>query len=251
VKKNRIAKLYVSGLSVKEVANKLDISESSVRRALRAFNIELRKTKFSKRLSDIDFQKACAAYQEGEPSTSIAKRVGVSPGSLIKRMRNNNIHIRPKSSYENVGGRKYYFDFDFFKSDSPAAAYIAGFLYGDGNLENNNVKVSIHKRDTEVLRFIKSELKSTSPIKNSNNGKTPYAHFSISHRNLPTDLLKYGVCPNKTYIYHQPTFNQKYFGHYLRGLVDADGFIDIRFPKGHRFASCTDKVGKFLWLIEK
>ena len=59
-------------------------------------------------------------------------------------------------------GYKYDVDINYFKKIDNNAAYILGFISADGNVnENYSLRISLQKRDREILDFIKKTKKHT------------------------------------------------------------------------------------------
>ena len=74
-------------------------------------------------------------------------------------------------------------------------AYILGFIFADGSVQDRSgLSICIHKRDIEILEFIKKELKSNHLIKTFNEN---YVRLSINRKAIISDLRKLGVSSNK------------------------------------------------------
>lgn len=119
--------------------------------------------------------------------------------------------------------KTYQIDDSYFENiDNQHKAYILGFIYADGSIsKSNTLSFGLHKKDVEILEFIKKELKSEHPIKINKN----YAHFRITCKKLGEDLKKLNIIQNKTYNTINLPYTGIYFKHFLRGFFDGDGSI--------------------------
>lgn len=119
----------------------------------------------------------------------------------------------------------YLLDENYFKEiKTPSQAYILGFIYADGSInERSGLRIVISKKDIDVLRFIQSELKTDIPIKINKNG---YADFYVNRKRMILDLIKHGICVNKTYKSQElPRVDDNLFTALLLGFFDGDGSI--------------------------
>lgn len=121
--------------------------------------------------------------------------------------------------------KKYTFNENYFeKIDTPEKAYILGFIYADGNVDNRARMFSIclKKDDVGVLNFIKDSLDSNHPIHYYNE---KYSTLQITSKKLCTDLINANIIPNKTYKTNTLPYTGEFFSHFLRGFFDGDGSI--------------------------
>jgi hypothetical protein len=123
--------------------------------------------------------------------------------------------------------RKYNVIKNFFNAWSEKMAYCLGFATADGNVYRYTLRFEIQKRDKKVLEFIKNCICPTAKIKLTKNKK--YVRLSINSVDLINSLKKFNVIPNKSRKV-KIDFNipQNYFGDYLRGVFDGDGWVYYR-----------------------
>lgn len=146
-----------------------------------------------------------------------------------------------KNKKEKPGNvRKYTWDFDFFKRQTPETAYWAGFLFADGSIRNRRangnkgeLKLQLAEKDRDhIERFCDCIGLDRSAIKeDSSRGFKPGSsqpYVCLQHVNLLEDLRPWGVVPNKTYQWTEPSVAAELIPHYLRGWLDGDGFINPR-----------------------
>jgi len=91
----KIAKYYNSGMTVKQTAEKFNISEASVRKILHRNNIVIKREGGSHRRIDLPKEQLINMYIKGEKSIkNCAKHFGVSESVVTRILRENNIKIR-------------------------------------------------------------------------------------------------------------------------------------------------------------
>lgn len=116
--------------------------------------------------------------------------------------------------------------------DTPNKAYLLGLLYADGNLcENNTLRISLQISDKSILEKMRSELKSTHPLKyipyNSKNPNwSDQCCLSITNKQIHDSLISKGIVPAKSLILEFPSFlSKELYPHFIRGYFDGDGYI--------------------------
>lgn len=80
---------YTTGASVADLARKLDVDRSTVRRHLAASGVRLRPA-----VSEKTVQRAIEIYESGTSLNQTARDVGMSPITLARKLRAANIEIR-------------------------------------------------------------------------------------------------------------------------------------------------------------
>lgn len=221
-----IISLYNSGLSQKEVAHCLKVSEGTISYTLNKFNIPrrkvLKKIKVYTNISD-DIIKD---YLNNESSLKLSKKYKISKFSILKCLKENNITIR-----ENNGDlqRKYDLNHNYFNEiDTENKAYILGFIFADGYVDqvNNRLSISIVEKDVEILNFINTELESNYNIyfKNWNNRQNVVT-LTITSRQIVKDLVNVGCVQAKTFVTKFPNIREDLKRHFIRGYFDGDGYV--------------------------
>jgi hypothetical protein len=125
--------------------------------------------------------------------------------------------------------RKFTLDENYFEIiNTKNKAYIIGFIYADGSINDNCLSIIIKESDIEILKFIKKELNYGGDIKSfihKTNGNK-YVRLSIYSKKIVGDLSKIGIIKNKTYLSNSlPKINDILFSDMLRGFFDGDGSI--------------------------
>lgn len=114
---------------------------------------------------------------------------------------------------------------DFSKLNK-VSAYWAGFLFGDGNIDNKNkLQVCLGLESKEHLEKLSLFLLGINKVKTYKDR----CHFQITNDILAKNLSQFGIIPRKTY--HSKIIlpkNKKLHKHFIRGYLDADGWISIK-----------------------
>ena len=135
--------------------------------------------------------------------------------------------------------RKYFFDENYFETiDNEKKAYWLGFITADGSITSSNketkslrLRINIHERDKSILEMLKNDLNATVVIKHfiskgdRNYRDSPQVKIELNSNKLCEDLIRHGLCQNKTYGFELPQLKTKYIRHYLRGYFDGDGHV--------------------------
>lgn len=120
--------------------------------------------------------------------------------------------------------RKYTFDYRCFENlTTEAQAYWLGFIMADGCVFNNSLRIELHRRDRSHLEKFKSFIQFSGEIKDSHKD---CCLIELTHPFLVQDLLQYGIIPNKSKFGKFPqNIPEHLLKHYIRGLIDGDGWI--------------------------
>lgn len=118
---------------------------------------------------------------------------------------------------------------DFFAEiDTPAKAYILGFVIADGHVQDGlKVSISVKESDAGLLRQIADELGCEAPLRpttNSYDGSRSMRVY-LCGKKLVTDLAVLGVHHDKSATATWPLIPPELEGHLVRGLWDGDGYI--------------------------
>jgi hypothetical protein len=180
------------------------------------------------RKSAISVSEIVTRYEAGESTASIAKDAGVSDRQIRRLLNREGVKMRPagKPPVHDVNT-------DFFKRWSPEMAYVLGFIVTDGCVSGN--QLSIAQKEREILDKIARVTGATSPItvRKNNGGKTIIHALTISRQEVVQDLQRYGITPRKSCTVPFPDVPEKYLPHFLRGVIDGDGWIH---EKGYRMS---------------
>ncbi len=181
--------------------------------------------------------KIVERYINGENTNQLSDSFGLSTRTVWEILNKNNVKIR-KNWFQK---RKYKVNESFFeKIDTQEKAYILGFIYADGCIssDHNHLSITISKRDIEILKFIKKNIRFNGKIEfpphiqysgRYKNCK-PECKLRINRGKMGKDLIKLGCIPAKSLILKFPTFDQvpeNLIHHFVRGYFDGDGGVSV------------------------
>lgn len=116
-------------------------------------------------------------------------------------------------------------------------AYVLGYLYADGSLEDASylrgkyLRVTSVEKDSivRIRQWLGSE--HTIVISRPPIGKTRYLLRIGSHK-LYDSLIALGLYPNKSLTVKFPDLPNKYLCHFVRGYLDGDGCVYLEMGNG-------------------
>jgi hypothetical protein len=137
-------------------------------------------------------------------------------------------------------GLKFFVNERFFETWTPIMAYILGYLYADGSLEDapyiRGKYVRVTSTDYDTVQKIRGWLSSQHSIitiepGDLRNRKERFL-LRIGNHNLYNSLHARGLRPNKSLTMKLPAVPQKYLSHFVRGYFDGDGCVHIERAAG-------------------
>jgi len=106
--------------------------------------------------------------------------------------------------------------------------YVVGYITGDGCLSGDGRHITIVSKDYQILEDILVALKHNIRITRHYSGREDYAHrIQIASVSFYRFLKKIGLTPRKSLTLKELKIPNKYFSHFLRGVIDGDGSIRI------------------------
>lgn len=117
---------------------------------------------------------------------------------------------------------------DFFKSWSPAMAYVLGYWWADGYMRHRKDTgahlIEFASVDREHLELIAHTVDEASSLRRIS-GPSDCYEIEICSREMYGDLLALGGMPNKSNVIGFPTVPTELLVHFVRGFVDGDGTL--------------------------
>ena len=129
---------------------------------------------------------------------------------------------------------------NFFKSWSPAMAYVLGVIYTDGNLvpssrrdskyKSGSSRFSITQKEPELLEKVLALMDCDAKLYRSTQRLTgnPIHEFHINDEDMYDDLLQLGLTPKKSLSLDFPDMPGRCLRHFIRGCWDGDGSIHLQ-----------------------
>ena len=167
-------------------------------------------------------QRECIVqrYLEGESGISLSREFKVADVNVYNLLKYRNI---PRRTQEEL--RDYHVDHRYFETvDSDEKAYWLGFIYADGGVVNNTLKIELSAIDKEHIHLFGKSIKSNHPLvyRESQNSWALQVHSSQMIR----DLRCLGVHPCKSRTIKFPfSIDDNFMPGFCRGFWDGDGWI--------------------------
>lgn len=138
-------------------------------------------------------------------------------------------------------GIKYKVDEKFFNVWSRKMAYVLGFLFADGSLEDAPYLRGKYIRFVSINREIILKIKKAISSKHTIYEIKPATEkqhrkylLRIGSNKIYKDLSKFGLSPNKSLTMKLPKIPKKYFADFVRGYFDGDGCVFVEFGRGRK-----------------
>ena len=226
-----IIKLYNSGLSMAKAGIPYNVSSATVMAILNRNNIP-KRTKGG--IYTIPEQEVITRYKNGESCQVIADSFKVTCHTISNILEKNN--IARDNKYKNISLNENYFEI----INSYDKAYFLGFMLTDGNisLNENIIRLSLSSKDEEILNVFKEKTGSTNAIYIREDEEHSERIFQLRSKKWKDDLAKYGVVPQKTFISEMPILSTDMMPHFIRGMIDGDGWISF---KSHQIGFCGNE----------
>lgn len=175
----------------------------------------MRKCKLSK-------EEIVSLYVKDEKTT---KEISELAGVSARQIRN----VLAEKGVEIIGKRRtnsYKINVDFFASWSTEMAYVLGFILTDGCVVGNSF--SIAQKDKAILERINDAMNSNYPIKGRKNGSSYLYTLNVSRKKMVEDLSALGITEKKSLTVDFPPVPTEYLPHFIRGVIDGDGWVQDR-----------------------
>lgn len=144
-------------------------------------------------------------------------------------------------------GIKYRVNEYFFNRWNRRMAYVLGYLYADGSLEDapylRGKYVRVSSIDRCSISRIKKLLESEHNIviKRDDIRKTQY-FLRIGSKKIFNSLISRGLFPNKSLTVSYPRVPRRYKKDFIRGYFDGDGCVHLWLSKNKRGRMITRKL---------
>ena len=223
----KVIEMYLNGNTLFETGKFFGISQTTVWDALKRNNIN-RRTHGGKNLIPCDI--VINKYKSGISTTDIASEYNVDKHTICNILEKNG--IERNNIYHNKNLDENYWEI----IDRYDKAYFLGFLITDGNVYGNDVRLQLKNESKVILDVLKEKTLSENKIREDKRG---FVTFSVKRKKWVDDLSKYGVIPRKTSTVYFPEIPEEFLSHFIRGLIDGDGWISF---KGKQIGFCGNET---------
>lgn len=160
-------------------------------------------------------------YLDGSSTKEISEEVGISSRQVRNVLSKRGIPLKGR---RRKGGYKV--NADFFKTWTNEMAYVLGFVFTDGSVSGN--ALSIAQNERYILEEINTVMESDYKISKRPNGKNVIHTLTTHRKEIVEDLQKLGVTEGKSRIMSFPDVPNDYLPHFVRGVIDGDGWVQDR-----------------------
>lgn len=218
----QIIDLYINNpeLSIKDIANKFNISTSTISRIARLNNLPRRIGNSGIKLSTSQVEDIKNKYESCIPLIKLQQEYKIS----YDRIKNIVKDCNQISSSKRLNPTLLE---DYFENiDSEEKAYWLGWIISDGAITNQpekskfQLEITIKQEDEEILHLLEKDLNVFNKVYPS---QQIYSRFSLGCKKIVQDLAKMGISQNKSFIVKVPNFDEKYNSAFIRGIFDGDG----------------------------
>ena len=173
-----------------------------------------------------DARRFVAEYLAGASIRTIALRYGRAYSVVQRR-----IAAAAVARSASDGRRRYSLRQDAFAELTPESAYWLGLIASDGGIYRNEIKVTLHDNDRQLLVSLAEFLETDAPIRPYYNESKRASALHITSASMAADLQRWGIGPAKSLTLEvapdlaaEPAF--------WRGVVDGDGCIYLAHRHG-------------------
>lgn len=220
--KEIIKKYTVEKLSQKEISKHYGICDTTVSNILKRNNIKARTNGGIDKIDKNDLYKYY--YEKNMTLKEISNIYNVTIETIRLQLIKNGLYNKKKyNAYTNPDLIDDYFE----KIDNQNKAYFLGYLATDGNVYDTNLRLELNKKDKIILDTLNKELHNNTKLQKHKNCLA----FSCKSKKIVEDLSKYNIVPNKTFTVDFPILPKDMIRHYIRGLIDGDGWTTKFIPK--------------------
>ena len=169
-------------------------------------------------------------YKETCDLGKTANKLNICLETLRKYFISNNLKYNKQTRYS--------CNDNFFSEDNEKSFYWAGFIAADGNIDKAKPRVCITQAsvDHNHLEKFKNDINYNGKIfdvvrkehREKFLKKEYYSSYiKITSRQIINDLSRFNITPNKSKTYQFPEYlsENENIRHFIRGIIDGDGWI--------------------------
>jgi hypothetical protein len=215
--KDKIAELYISGMTMQKVADEMNVCIATVNNVLKAKKVKSRPVKkLDKSASFALGQK----YIGGESIASLSKQFRVSETQILQ------VYLPENGIFFRHDKRKTVIDDLFLNAPMKEEQFwFLGWMWADGynNQKKGYLKITSHKKDFEVLQKFEKMIGGQIYHQEERN----WADWYCTSKNLSETVASMGCVQAKSLTVEYPNIkvDNRIF---IRGLFEGDGWASVR-----------------------
>lgn len=204
--------------SIKDIAKEQNISEHTISRWLKKYNLSTDKLYQDKEWLEEQFKNHNGSAVE------VSKATGFKRDTLLDWCYKFNIATSSPGLK-----RKYAINESYFKKiDTEKKSYFIGLLMADGAVNKNclSFQLNLQQSDEYIIKEFCKEINYLGSINHYEDNIRKTSSIDICSQKMIIDLIYYGIVPKKTGKEIMPdTINKELIKHFIRGFLDGDGYI--------------------------
>ncbi len=217
--KYEIIRRYQSLEDMKRIAASLGVSASTVKNWL----VEWGEYETGSRFTDM----VCELFSSGKSVSEIAVATKLSDSGVRGILKSKGVYHDKRTVNHSA----------LSDLTDPNTLYWLGFICGDGCIDDSSKgrskRLSITSKDQDIIdqfkHFFGSNHKVSTHIHNKNGGK--FHRISFSSKKLCARLETIGITARKTHTLEISDQGLVDSNHFMRGIIDADGYISKKRSK--------------------
>lgn len=223
-----IKKYTIDKLSQKAIAEQYGICDTTVGNILRRNNIPARTNGGINKINKDDLYNYY--YKDNMTLKQIADIYNVKLETIRQQMIKSGIYTKKAyCAYSNPDLVENYFE----TIDTQNKAYFLGYIAADGNVSGTQLRLELNKKDKIILDKLNKELHNNTKLQEH----CDCLVLSCKSQKIVSDLSKYHIIPKKTFTVEFPQLSDEMMRHYIRGLIDGDGWTTKYKRKNKNFFS--------------
>lgn len=222
-------RLYESGFSLNQIADKFQLGYKLVRGRLLKAGVKMRPNKY--KFTEDEVKDILTRYTTNCTGQELARELGCSISVIKNLIIKSGVQWDNKpTNYKLKNGYKV--NRECFKNfDTEAELYFYGLLLADGCIisDTNSIQITLQKNDKDILDRLSDFVGTDKPLTTRFiSGKYHNATFCIGDKEIADKLRTVGMESRKSLREKVPTFydiNNIEMRHFWRGFVDGDGTV--------------------------
>lgn len=168
-------------------------------------------------------------WDKGMTLEQIGSLYGTSGKYVSQIMKKRGVKVKSKKEL----GCKFSHDYsnvnvEFFLSDTPELAYVAGLIATDGHMHSTGSgnRFSLGMTDKDVIEWVAGKIGVSNKIDIRTSGNIPLYRISFSNHKVREVLVnKFKIIPKKSLTLQFPKLAEHLYSHFIRGVFDGDGSV--------------------------
>lgn len=233
---SQIINLYNSGSSIQKIVKIYGIHKNLISNYLKENNITVKNNI----KIEFDYDYAIKLFNDGYSLNKISQILNIRRSKIANVIKDADIKIPYHEKFK-------FLNKDYFSTiNSNEKAYFLGFIYADGhiNIKRNSLKIDLSSKDSHILQSFSDILYGNNYVKTYTRNDKNYAYLQVVSKQIVSDLKNSGLKQQKTCDLQFPNIEEKYWSHFMRGLIDGDGCIYPQKPLINLI--CTKDIARFV-----